>query len=317
MAATSPAPAVCSPIDAARAAIEHTRLQLFPVRLQKWLVLGFLAFLDQCGRGAGWNSPPTTWHVPSRPAESLGGVSGNLPAALETALAWLSDHAVLVALGASLGFLIVLAAVALLLWVNARGTFMYLDGVMRGRAEIARPWREHAGRADSYFVWSFGIVVAALLLIAALSGFGLAAVLALARGRLGMLSGGALVLALSPILAIALLALPLLALARIALRDFVAPLQIAAGVSCGEAARIFEALLLAQPGAFVLYILLKLVLVLLAAVVVVVGGCLTCCLGFLPVVMQTLFQPIFCFERAWPVFLLRQMGYDLTARLRD
>jgi len=315
MAATSPTPSVSSPIEAARLAIEHTRRQLFPVRWQKWVVLGLLAFLDQCGRGAGWSSPPTSW--PSRPAESLGGASGSLPAALETALAWLADHAVLVALGAGLALLIVLAGLALLLWVNARATFMYLDGVMRGRAEIARPWREHAARASSYFVWSFGIVVAALLLIAALSGFGLAAVLAFARGGVDILSGGVLVLALSPIFAIGLLALPLLALARIALRDFVAPLQIAGGLSCGEAARTFETLLLEHPGAFVLYILLKLVFVLLAAVAVGVGGCLTCCLGFLPIVMQTLFQPIFCFERAWPVFLLRQMGFDMTARLRD
>jgi hypothetical protein len=27
--------------------------------------------------------------------------------------------------------------------------------------------------------------------------------------------------------------------------------------------------------------------------------------------MQTLFQPLFHFERAWSVFLLRQMGYEL------
>ena len=50
MASTSPPVSTVSVTDAARDAIEHARRNLFPVRVEKWLVLGFLAFLDQCGR---------------------------------------------------------------------------------------------------------------------------------------------------------------------------------------------------------------------------------------------------------------------------
>ncbi len=39
-----PAPAI-SITDAARDAIEHTRRNLFPIRVEKWLVLGFVALL--------------------------------------------------------------------------------------------------------------------------------------------------------------------------------------------------------------------------------------------------------------------------------
>ena len=39
-----------SPLDAAQQALEHTRRQLFPFRFERWLALGFVAFLDQCGR---------------------------------------------------------------------------------------------------------------------------------------------------------------------------------------------------------------------------------------------------------------------------
>jgi hypothetical protein len=46
----------------------------------------------------------------------------------------------------------------------------------------------------------------------------------------------------------------------------------------------------------------------LAALVV---GCCTCCCGFLPVVAQTVLQPAYYFERAWPLFLLRRLGYDV------
>jgi hypothetical protein len=45
----------------------------------------------------------------------------------------------------------------------------------------------------------------------------------------------------------------------------------------------------------------------LAAVIV---GCCTCCFGFLPVVAQTILQPAFYFDRAWPVYLLRLLGHD-------
>ena len=121
--------------------------------------------------------------------------------------------------------------------------------------------------------------------------------------------------AMVPVLVLLALALPLLALAGLALRDFVAPLQLATGLPCGAAARLLESLVVAQPGAFVLYLLLKLLVVVATGLVVVIGGCLTCCLGFLPVVMQTVFQPLFHFERGLSLMLLRQMGYDVAARL--
>jgi hypothetical protein len=50
MASASPPVSAVSVTDAARDAIEHTRRNLFPIRVERWLVLGFLAFLDQCGR---------------------------------------------------------------------------------------------------------------------------------------------------------------------------------------------------------------------------------------------------------------------------
>jgi hypothetical protein len=77
--------------------------------------------------------------------------------------------------------------------------------------------------------------------------------------------------------------------------------------------RLFLELFRAHVGAFVVYVLLKIVFGMVAAVVMMVAACLTCCCALLPVVMQTALQPLFYFERAWPLFLLRQLGYDLIA----
>ena len=202
-----------------------------------------------------------------------------------------------------------------MLWVNARGVFMYADAVATGRAEVSRPWRQHAAAASSYFGWSLGITFAIVFTMLFAGGLVVATVFAFVAGRLQGTGGWLILAAMVPVLVLLALALPLLALAGLALRDFVAPLQLATGLPCGAAARLLESLVVAQPGAFVLYLLLKLLVVVATGLVVVIGGCLTCCLGFLPVVMQTVFQPLFHFERALSLMLLRQMGYDVAARL--
>ena len=315
--ASAPPSVMVSPVDAARAAYHHTRSQLFPIRLERWLVLGLLAFLDQCGRafrGGGGSTGGGDGHGPGGP----GGFPpdfDHVGAWLQRASEWLAAHAAVVALGVVLGLLVFGVLAAFVLWVNARGVFMYADAVATGRAEVGRPWREHAAAASSYFGWSLGITFALVFTFLFAGGLVVATVFAFVAGRLQGTGGWLIVAAMVPVLALLALALPLLALGGLALRDFVAPLQLATGLPCGAAARLLESLVVAQPGAFVLYLLLKLLVVVGTGLVVVIGGCLTCCLGFLPVVMQTVFQPLFFFERAVSLGLLRQMGYDVAARL--
>ncbi len=316
MASTSVPALSVSVTDAARDAIEHTRKNLFPIRAEKWLVLGFLAFLDQCGRSLPGGGPGGGGDGPDKDWPRVGGDTWDEVAqGLKTATAWLSEHAAEVAIGVVLALLLLAGILAIVYWINARGTFMYLDNVASGRAEISRPWREHGRAAQSYFGWRLGLALATLVVLLVSASLVLVAVLAFVRGRLEDAAGGATALAIVPVLLLLLLALPLLALAGVALRDFVAPLQLTTGLSCGQAARVLEGLLVAHPGAFIVYLLLKLILYAVTGVIVVVGGCLTCCLGFLPVVMQTVFQPLFYFERAWSLYLLRQMGHDLPSRL--
>jgi hypothetical protein len=315
--ATPPLPVTVSPVDAARAAYHHTRSQLFPIRLEKWLVLGLLAFLDQCGRafrGGGGSTGGGNGHGTGGP----GGWPPDLDqvsAWLQRASEWLAAHATLLALGTVLGLLAFGVVAAVVLWVNARGVFMYADAVATGRAEVSRPWRQHAAAASSYFGWSLGITFAIVFTMLIAGGLVVATVFAFVAGRLQGTGGWLILAAMLSVLILVALGLPLLALAGLALRDFVAPLQLATGLPCGDAARLLESLIVRQPGAFAVYLLLKLLVVVATGLVVVIGGCLTCCLGFLPIVMQTAFQPLFHFERGLSLMLLRQLGYDVAARL--
>ncbi len=207
----TPTPAVTvSPVDAARAAWQHTRSQLFPIRLERWLVLGLLAFLDQCGRafrGGGGSS-------------GGGGGNGHGPgggwppdfseigAWLQRASEWLAAHATLVALGAVAGILVFGLVAAVVLWVNARGVFMYADAVATGRAEVSRPWRQHAEAASSYFGWSLGITLAMVFTVLFAAGLVVVTVFAFVGGRLQGTGGWLMLAAMVPVLVLLALALP-------------------------------------------------------------------------------------------------------------
>src|SRR5687768_10768454 len=124
LASTTTSRPPISAIDAAQAALEHTRKALFPIRLKTWILLGLFAFLDQCGRslnsgGPGWSGKEnTSWPGPERSAAE------EVARAVDTATAWLAAHAVMVTIGVLLSLVTLGLLVALVLWVNARGTFM-------------------------------------------------------------------------------------------------------------------------------------------------------------------------------------------------
>jgi hypothetical protein len=304
-----PAPALAprvSPLDAIGEAIDHTKRNLFPFRFDRWLALGFVAFLDQCGRGGG-----TNFRVPT--PGSGGGTRGGGGGATEMRAVtdWLGSHVALVVGITAVVLTLIIALIALVVWINSRGAFMYLDNVATGRADVVRPWREHADRAHSLFAWRFVIGIATLMGVAVLVGLAGLLVFAYAKGRLAGFAALAVgLLVLLPILLVMIVAS---AVVSMALRDFVAPLQWRLGVSCGEAARVLGPLVNAHRGSFAAYVGLKVAFGVTAAIVTLAAGCLTCCCGFLPVVSQTLLQPLFYFERAWSLVFLRQLGHDVFA----
>jgi hypothetical protein len=313
--ATATRPEIVSPVDALRDAFDHTRRELFPLRFEKWLALGLLAFLDQCGRSFRGGGAPGGGHGGGHGVGHGPGELGELTAFLGRAGEWLSLHAALVTVAVLAGVFVIALVAAVVLWINSRGVFMYLDDVATGRADVARPWRQHAVAASSYFGWSLGITLAGVFIVLALGGVAVGGAIAVATGRVAGTGAWLAGAAAAPVLLLLVLALPCLALASVALRDFVAPLQLATGLPCADAARLLESLVLAHPGAFVVYLLLKIVLVVASGIVIALLGCLTCCIAFLPVVMQVVFQPLFFLERAFPVLLLRQLGHDVRARL--
>jgi hypothetical protein len=280
---------------------------LFPFHFERWLTLGLVAFLDQCGRGGvGGAIPGSPPGVP--PAAPTDGDLSGLGS-------WFSAHLAVIVLVAVVAFVVLIAVVAIATWIGSRATFVYADDVATGRAELTRPWREHAERADSYFAWRFGLGAGLLVALVVLVLLAVLAALLIAKGG----GGGAALGAILLILLVPALIVVLLAggLGAVALRDFVAPLQMHLRVACRPAIRVFVGLVRAYPVPFVLYVILKIVFEMVRGFVLLAAACLTLCCVLLPVVTQTVLQPLFFFERAWSLFLLRQMGYDLVGEAVD
>jgi len=75
---------------------------------------------------------------------------------------WFNAHLAVIVAFAIGTLVVIVAVVALMLWIGSRATFVYIDDVATGRAEVSRPWSAHAERANSYFAWRFGLAAAFL-----------------------------------------------------------------------------------------------------------------------------------------------------------
>jgi hypothetical protein len=294
----TPAPLI-SPVEAAREAYHHTVKSLFPFRFEAWLVLGLVAFLEECGRGgmggAVPGGPGNDVPLGKTPFPEIGG--------------WLSSHVALLMAGAAVALLVMMGLVALALWIGSRATFVYVDDVAHGRAELVRPWREHAAHASSYFAWRLALALVLVVAVLVLLGLGLLAALGLTEREAPWHVAAAVALvAFIPVFLVILLGSGVLSLA---LRDFVAPLQVQQDLTCRRAAELLVVLVRNHPMVFFVYVVLKVVFGVLRGTLLLAAACATCCCILIPVVTQTFLQPLFFFERAWSLCLLRQLGYDI------
>jgi hypothetical protein len=290
-----------SALDALGEAISHMRAKLFPFSFAGWVTLGLVSLLESCGPGGGGG----------------GGVKDRMngPGSLEdtaevvqAGLAWIAAHMV-VFVG---GLMVAMVLSLLFLWLRSRAIFVYIDDVASGRFDLVRPWGEHGAHADSFFVLNLvvqGVVFILIVLVVGLGGF------FILWARANDWAGGAILMAALPVAFILLLAVLAAVVLNMALRDFVAPLQLTRNLGAREASGLFLSMFAANPGLLIGYALLKFVLSIALAIMMAFVCVLTCCIGVFPLIHQTVFQPIYYAERAWPLRLLAQMGEDVFTKL--
>ncbi len=287
-------------------AVDHVGRILFrPFQLEKWLAIGFcawLAYLGQQGFRGTYGGGGRHEHVDAQQwfQRAHDFVLNNLY--------WLVPVAIGVAV---LG----LALWVLMIWLSSRGKFMFLHCVARDRAEVIGPWHNFAREASSLFWFRlalFGIQLSAILILGTGLGF-LGWNIAHRGAAVGNILG--LVLLGGSLLLICLI----VALIAKFTTDFVVPILFLRGGKCLEAWEILRGLLVANPGGFVLYILFQILLSVAIGASVLAIVLLTCCVAgcllAIPYLGTVLFLPVLVFQRAYSIFYLRQYGpdYDVLA----
>jgi len=302
-------PAQVSIIAPIQPAIEHARRLLFqPFALGTWFTIGFCAWL------AGLGQAQFTWMNPRAPL--FRGGQGPWPPSWQGASeSWerVRDEVVrnlywVLPLAAGLACLIAVFCL-LVVWLNSRGDFMFLHCVALGRAEVAVPWRQHARKARSLFLFrlALGLIAAVLmlLLLATIVVF----VVQIVR------QGATLLASLLPILA-AGLALVVIGIgfgvvAKLT-RDFVVPIMFLRGGTCREAWSELLGLFAGSFHLLIIYLLFQIVLALAIGIIVLVAVIASCCIAgcllVLPYLGTVLLLPVLVFQRAYSVYYLAQLG---------
>jgi hypothetical protein len=302
-------PAQVSIIAPIQPAIEHARRLLFqPFALGTWFTIGFCAWL------AGLGQAQFTWMNPRAPL--FRGGQGPWPPSWQGASeSWerVRDEVVrnlywVLPLAAGLACLIAVFCL-LVVWLNSRGDFMFLHCVALGRAEVAVPWRQHARKARSLFLFrlALGLIAAVLmlLLLATIVVF----VVQIVR------QGATLLASLLPILA-AGLALVVIGIgfgvvAKLT-RDFVVPIMFLRGGTCREAWSELLGLFAGSFHLLIIYLLFQIVLALAIGMIVLVAVIASCCIAgcllVLPYLGTVLLLPVLVFQRAYSVYYLAQLG---------
>jgi len=276
------------------------KIALFrPFDLHKWFVIGFNAFL--CGlmdfsngsSGARGQKDTDFRDFMSFP---------------RTAWNWLMDNPAW-AIAILFAVLVAIAVVVALTWVSSRGVFMFLESVARDRVEIAKPWREYQKEGDSLFVWR---LVFGLITLAAFSG--LVAWFFIQGGDLYR-EGFGRAFPLGLVIGLVLLALAMGLVAGyigLFLKDFVAALMYKHRISAVAAWRLFLGLFRKYPFYFLAYGVILFFLMLGFVFVVIAAGLVTCCLGWLvlviPYIGTVVTLPFWYLLRAFSLEFLGQFG---------
>src|SRR5581483_3688359 len=85
-------PRPLSPMQAAGEAVDIVRQRLFPFRFDRWLRLGFVAFLDSFGRGGGSGGGRIPGGAPGSTGSTGSTGAGAGSPEIDHAMAWIAGH---------------------------------------------------------------------------------------------------------------------------------------------------------------------------------------------------------------------------------
>lgn len=150
---------------------EWTKKVLFkPFNFKKWLILAFIAIMaGSMSNGCNFNDGRHYEESQKEQQEAAPGSGCAQPAApeapVDAATAW-------VILGSVILFII--ALLLIFTWLGSRFSFVFIDDIVRNDASIRKPFSDNAAAGNSYFKFNIVIMLAFLIALAVFIGLGVA-----------------------------------------------------------------------------------------------------------------------------------------------
>lgn len=294
-----------TPLSVAFAKMKKALFQ--PFNLGKWFVVGFTAFLAGLLDGGSRATGKFSNHSDRHYFDWFNFF--NFPV---TAREWIASHPFWFSLIIA-GIVILFIIMILLTWIGSRGKFMFLYNVVNDKAEVAKPWKEFARQGNSLFLWrlGYGLVSFAVVMISMIYTF-----LYFRNLYFSDLSFAAHISGILGIIFYFIALFILLAYISLFLDHFVVPVMFKHKITTSKAWFKFMVILWPKLGYFILYGLFVFVLMILVVIGVIVFGFVTCCIGFLllmiPYLGSVVLLPVTYTFRAFSVSFLGQFGEDYT-----
>ena len=294
-----------SVVDPIGPAIERVKTILFrPFSLERWLVIGFCAWLAYLGQrgggggGGGGGGPHGTGSTPTGMREGM-----------ENAKEFLIDNLYWIAPVAILVLVVVIGLTLVIAWLRSRGQFMFLYCVAQNKAEVRNPWRQFRAHGNSLFAFRvvFGIIV--FVVMSVLIGLG-GMVFYVSWTHSDFYAASILAMVVCGTLAVAAgIAAGLVAKFT---RDFVVPIMYLHTPSAVQGWHILLDLFSLNKARFLVYLIFQIVIWLAVSSIVVAGICVTCCCALcilvIPYIGTVLMLPLLVFQQAYVLYYLAQHG---------
>lgn len=283
-------------------AMERTRMMLFePFNLGTWVQLAIMVFLASLTGGGG--SLNMNFNMGGRGPDT-GIVEQDVTPDFEAITGQAQEFAGEYAAFIALGVVLVLALLVLLIWLSARGEMMYVRATAIGSPSFGDDWRNTRRTGNSLFRFRLVLGLLTLGIVLILGGIFVALGFAISADEA---SFAWLAFLIPAVVCVGLVGLAYM-IVHVLLWAFVVPLMYRLDLLCTEAWSVAIPILKANVLPIVLLIALRMVAYIALSIVSFFVGCLTCCIGFLPVIYQTIFQPFFLFDRHVPLFMLESIG---------
>jgi hypothetical protein len=290
-----------SVIEPVSEAIEKTKTILFrPFDAEKWLVIGFCAWLANILRG-GFHGTNFNFHNHHPAPESA------------RILELFHSHLIAISIISIVAAVFIIGIVILCLWLSSRGQFMFIDCLAKNKAQIIQPWQTFKRQANSLFGFRLLLMVIGFAVITAMC---LPIVFfAIAAKASDVFAITAIVMIIFMVLLI-ILASSILGLVQALAFDFVVPIMYLQKINILAAWQRFWPMLKCHFWKIMLYMLFKLLMTLCIGAIVMfifVLGCCCCCISvilLIPYIGTVILLPFPSFSKLYNLCFVRQFGSE-------